>query len=370
MIGKRRKTRKIMVGDLAIGGGSPIAVQSMTNTKTFKIEETVQQIRELEEAGCDLVRVAVPDQESADALVPIKERITIPLIADVHFNWRLALDAIENGADKIRINPGNIGDLGRVQEIIEKAKEKRIPVRIGVNSGSLHKKYHHLAEMNPADALVKSAVEFVKFFEQQNFEDIVISVKSSSVPVTIEAYEKLAGLVDYPLHLGVTEAGPVLSGSIKSAVGLGILLYQGIGDTIRVSLTSGPVPEVRAANQILRALKLRNIGPELISCPTCARCEVELISLAETVEELLLSYKIPLKVAIMGCVVNGPGEARDADVGIAMGKKSGVLFAKGETIRKVPEGQFVESLLQEVQKLTKEKEKRLMSNDKCRSNDQ
>jgi (E)-4-hydroxy-3-methylbut-2-enyl-diphosphate synthase len=359
---KRRKSCKIRIGNLTIGGDCPVAVQSMTNTKTHKVEETVQQIKELEEIGCDLVRVAVPDQESVDALIPIKKRIKIPLIADVHFNWRLALAAIDNGADKIRINPGNIGDLDRVKEIVAKAKKKKIPVRIGVNSGSLHKKYHDLAETEPAEALVKSAVEFIGFFEEQDFDDIVLSVKSSSVQITIEAYEKLAALVDYPLHLGVTEAGTVLSGSVKSAVGLGILLYQGIGDTIRVSLTAGPVQEVRVANEILRALNLRNVGPELISCPTCGRCEVELISVAETVEKLLFSYRVPLKVAIMGCVVNGPGEAREADVGIAMGKKSGVLFAKGEPIRKVPEGEFVDSLLGEVEKLAREY-KGPMSND-------
>ncbi len=352
---KQRKSRQVKIGETRIGENAPIAVQSMTNTKTHEVEKTVSQIKELERAGCDIIRVAVPDDQAVESLKQIKGEITIPLVADVHFNWRLALGAIENGADKIRINPGNIGDLGRVQQIIEKAKDKKIPIRIGVNSGSLHKKYRHLAEDNLADALVKSALEFVGFFEEQEFSDIVLSVKSSSVPVTIEACEKLANLVDYPLHLGVTEAGTLLSGTAKSAVGLGVLLYQGIGDTIRVSLTSDPVHEVRVGYEILRALNLRTAGPELISCPTCGRCEVELISLAQTIEEKLLPYKAPLKVAVMGCVVNGPGEAREADIGIAMGKKSGLLFAKGKPIRKVSEDEFVDSLMKEVGKLAIEK---------------
>ena len=353
---KTHKSRPVNIGSVTIGGENTIAVQSMTNTKTHQVAETIAQIKELEKAGCDLVRVAVPDQESVEALKSIKSGIEIPLIADVHFNWQLAIKAIENGADKIRINPGNIGDLERVAEIIRKAKERKIPIRIGVNAGSLHKKFRHLAEKNLAEALVKSAVEFVRFFENQQFQNIVISVKSSSVTTTIQAYQELAGMVDYPLHLGVTEAGTLLSGSIKSAVGLGVLLYQGIGDTIRVSLTADPVREIRVGYEILRALNLRNVGPEIISCPTCGRCEVELISLVENIEQKLLSYKIPLRVAIMGCVVNGPGEAREADIGIAMGKKSGVLFAKGEPIKKVAEADFIESLMLEVQKLIDERQ--------------
>jgi (E)-4-hydroxy-3-methylbut-2-enyl-diphosphate synthase len=345
----------VKIGKVRIGGDAPVAVQSMTNTKTQDVAKTVSQINELERAGCEIIRVAVPDEEAVEALKEIKKRIKIPLVADIHFNWRLALRAIENGANKIRINPGNIGDLRRVKEIIEKAKNKKIPIRIGVNSGSLHKKYRHLAEENAAEALVKSALEFVRFFEDQDFFDIVISVKSSSVSTTIEAYEKLANLIDYPLHLGITEAGTLLSGSVKSAVGLGVLLYQGIGDTIRVSLTSNPVREVQVCYEILRALNLRNIGPEIISCPTCGRCEIDLISLAESIEEKLLAYKTPVKVAIMGCEVNGPGEAREADIGIAMGKKSGLLFAKGEPIRKVSENEFVESLMDEVKKLSRKK---------------
>lgn len=355
---KRRKSRQVQIGDVVIGGDAPVTVQSMTNTKTHEVEKTVAQIQELEKAGCDLIRVAVPDQESIEALREIKKEIKIPLIADVHFNWRLALAAIESGVDKIRINPGNIGDLEHVADIIKKAKEKKIPIRIGVNSGSLHKKYRHLAEENLAEALVKSAIEFVRFFEKQEFYHIVVSVKSSSVPVTIEAYEKLADLIDYPLHLGVTEAGTLLSGSTKSAIGIGILLYQGIGDTIRVSLTCSPVREVRVGYEILRALDLRKVGPEIISCPTCGRCEVELISLVESIEEKLLLYKVPLKIAIMGCVVNGPGEAREADIGIAMGKKSGLLFAKGEPIKKVPEERFEDSLMQEVEKFVEERRKK------------
>ena len=354
---KRRLSRQVKIGDVIIGGDAPIAVQSMTNTKTQDIEKTISQIKRLEEAGCEILRVAVPDDEAAEALKEIKKSIKAPLVADIHFNWKLALKAIENGADKIRINPGNIADLERVKQIIAGAKERGIPIRIGVNSGSLHKKYRHLAEENLAEALVKSALEFVGFFEGQDFLDIVVSVKSSSVSVTIEAYEKLAGLVNYPLHLGVTEAGTLLSGSIKSAVGLGVLLREGIGDTIRVSLTHDPVREVQVGYEILRALDLRNVGPEIISCPTCGRCETDLISLAETVEERLLAYKIPIKVAVMGCEVNGPGEAREADIGIAMGKKFGLLFAKGEPIRKVFEADFVASLMDEVEKLA-EKEKK------------
>lgn len=353
---KIHRSRQVNIGSVTIGGDNTIAVQSMTNTKTHEVAKTVAQIKELEKAGCDLVRVAVPDQESVEALKSIKSEIEIPLIADVHFNWQLAIKAIENGADKIRINPGNIGDLERVAEIIKKAKERKIPIRIGVNSGSLHKKFRHLAEKNLAEALVKSAVEFVRFFEDQKFQNIVISVKSSSVTTTIQAYQELAGMVDYPLHLGVTEAGTLLSGSVKSAVGLGVLLYQGIGDTIRVSLTADPVREIRVGYEILRALNLRNVGPEIISCPTCGRCEVELISLVENMEQQLLPYKVPLRVAIMGCVVNGPGEAREADIGIAMGKKSGVLFTKGEPIRKVAEADFIESLMLEVRKLIHERQ--------------
>jgi len=353
----RRLSRQVKIGNVMIGGDAPIAVQSMTNTKTQDIEKTISQIKRLEKAGCDILRVAVPDDEATEALKEIKKSIKVPLVADIHFNWKLALKAIENGADKIRINPGNIADVERVKQIIAGAKERGIPIRIGVNSGSLHKKYRHLAEENPAEALVKSALEFVGFFEGQDFCDIVVSVKSSSVSVTIEAYEKLAGLVNYPLHLGVTEAGTLLSGSIKSAVGLGVLLREGIGDTIRVSLTHDPVREVQVGYEILRALGLRNVGPEIISCPTCGRCEIDLISLAETVEERLLAYKIPIKVAVMGCEVNGPGEAREADIGIAMGKKSGLLFAKGEPIRKVVEADFVRSLMDEVEKLAKKSRK-------------
>lgn len=352
-----RKSRKVGIGDVVIGGGMPVTVQSMTNTKTYDVKETVCQIEELEKAGCEIVRVAVPDEAAVEGLSDIKEAIHIPLVADVHFDWKLALGAIKSGADKIRINPGNIGNLERVKEIIEAAKAASIPIRIGVNSGSLHKKYRHLAEKNLAEALVKSALEFVRFFEEQGFFDMVISVKSSSVCITIEAYEKLAHLIDYPLHLGVTEAGTLLSGSVKSAVGIGVLLNQGIGDTIRVSLTSNPIREVQVAYEILRALNLRNVGPEIISCPTCGRCEVDLIPFVERVEEKLLVYKMPLKVAIMGCVVNGPGEAREADIGIAMGKKAGLLFARGEPIRKVNQDEFVDALMEEIRRVVQEKQK-------------
>ncbi len=346
----RRKSRQIQVGKVRIGGNAPIAVQSMTTTKTADTAATIAQIRKLESAGCEIIRVAVPDGESARALKTIKENISIPLVADIHFDWRLALAALDAGVDKIRINPGNIGGLDRVKRIVLKAKEKNIPIRIGVNAGSLHKKYAKAKE-GLAKALMDSALEHVHFFEGLNFHDIVISVKSSSVPITIEAYRMLAKMVDYPLHLGITEAGTLLSGAVKSSVGLGVLLHEGIGDTIRVSLTADPVKEIQVGFEILRSLGLR-AGPELISCPTCGRCEIDLISLAEEVGEKLLSYSAPIKVAVMGCVVNGPGEAKEADLGIAAGRGGGLLFAKGKPMRKVPEDKLVEVLMEEIEKLS------------------
>lgn len=346
----RRKSRVVKIGPVAIGGNNPIAVQSMTNTETADVQATTQQIEQLTQAGCEIVRVAVPNKESVQALNTIKNQIKIPLVADVHFNWRLALDVLDQKIDKLRINPGNIGRLDRVENIVLKAKEKRIPIRIGVNAGSLDKKYEN--EPDPAEALVKSALEYLKFFESLDFHGTVLSVKSSSVPVSIKAYQLLAKKTSYPLHLGITEAGTLLSGAIKSAAGLAVLLEEGIGDTIRVSVAADPVREVQIGWQILQALGIRRRGPDLIACPTCGRCEIDLISLAEEIEERLLAYQAPLKVAVMGCVVNGPGEAKEADIGLAGGKGIGLLFRKGKPIRKVPESEMIEALMTEVEKLT------------------
>ncbi|HAW59917.1 MAG TPA: 4-hydroxy-3-methylbut-2-en-1-yl diphosphate synthase [Actinobacteria bacterium] len=348
----RRFSRQVKVGGVKIGGGAPVSVQSMTTTKTEDVQSTIAQIKELEAVGCELVRMAVPNTRAVAALGDIKKKICIPLIADIHFDYRLALAALEAGVDKIRINPGNIGDQNRVKMIVEKAREKRIPIRIGVNAGSLHKKYAEVRE-GQAKALVDSALEYIKFCEDLNFRDIVVSVKASSVPVTIDAYKMLATKVDYPLHLGITEAGTLLVGAVKSAIGLGVLLNEGIGDTIRVSLTADPVEEVRVSFEILKALGLRR-GPELISCPTCGRCEVDLISLAEKVERRISHCRAPIKIAVMGCVVNGPGEAREADVGIAAGRGAGLLFAKGEVVRKVPEGDLIDALMEEIRKYEEE----------------
>lgn len=349
----RRFSKEIKVGTLTIGDNAPISIQSMTTTKTSDVQVTAAQIKELEKAGCEIIRVAVPDRESALAISEIKKKIKIPIVADIHFDWRLAIAAIEAGADKIRINPGNIGNEAKVAAIIEKAREKKIPVRIGVNAGSLHKKYEAKREENLAQALVESALEYIDFCEKLNFYDLVISVKSSSVLTTIEAYRSIAKKTDYPLHLGITEAGTITSGTVKSAIGLGILLYEGIGDTIRVSLTANPINEVLVAKEILKTLNLIK-GPVLISCPTCGRCEVNLIPIAEEVERALLRYNSPITVAVMGCVVNGPGEAREADIGIACGKRSGVLFARGKAIKKVPEKELIKALLAEIEKVAKE----------------
>lgn len=348
----RRKTRPVKVGNLIIGGDAPISVQSMTTTKTSNVKATVAQIKELERAGCEIIRVAVPDMDSARSLKAIKEQIDIPLVADIHFDYRLALAALEGGADKLRINPGNIGSQERVKAVVKMAKEKRVPIRIGVNAGSLHKKYLPKKHQNLADALVESALEHVRILENLDFFDIVLSVKSSSVLTTIKAYRELAELVDYPFHLGITEAGTLISGTVKSAVGMGILLSEGLGDTVRVSLSANPVEEIRVAYKILSALGLRQYGPEVIACPTCGRCEIDLIPLAEDVEKRLLAYLSSLKVAVMGCVVNGPGEAKEADIGIAGGKKQGLLFSRGKIIKKLPQEELVEALMEEVRRLS------------------
>jgi (E)-4-hydroxy-3-methylbut-2-enyl-diphosphate synthase len=344
------KTRVIKIGGVSIGGDHPVVVQSMTNTDTRDIRATVRQIQQLESAGCEVVRVAVPDEEAAEAIAQILGQIKIPLIADIHFDYRLALKSIESGAQGLRINPGNIGEPQRVREVVRRCQDKGIPIRIGVNAGSLGRallaKYGKVC----AEAMVESALEHIKILEDMGFTDIKVSLKSSSVLMTVQAYQRLSQEVDYPLHVGITEAGTMERGLIKSALGLGLLLYQGIGDTIRVSLTADPVEEVWAAYEILRNLGLRNRGAELISCPTCGRSEIDLIQLAQAVDEKIKFIPDPIKVAVMGCVVNGPGEAREADVGIAGGKGVGLLFRRGEIIKKVPEAELIDELIAEIHK--------------------
>ena len=350
---KRKMTRQISIGNVKIGGGAPISVQSMTNTKTTDTKATVAQIKALQNAGCDLVRLAVPDMNAADNLANIKREVDIPLIADIHFDYRLALKAIEQGIDALRINPGNIGSEERVRAVVEAAKQKHIPIRIGVNAGSLDKKLLAKYGKVTAEALVESAMQHVRILEKLDFHDIKISLKAHDVPLTIDAYRLMSETVDYPLHLGITEAGTVNTGIIKSAVGIGALLAEGIGDTFRISLTGDPVNEVKVANEILKALGLREYGPTLVSCPTCGRCNIDLPSIAEKVEQRLSGIKKPIQVAVMGCVVNGPGEARDADIGIAGGKGEGLLFRKGEIISKVPEDKLVDALFEELDKIAK-----------------
>lgn len=348
----RKQTKTVSIGNRKIGGGNPILIQSMCNTKTEDAEATVSQILALEEAGCDIIRVAVPTMEAAGALKEIKRQIHIPLVADIHFDYRLALAAIENGADKIRINPGNIGSEERVRAVVDKAKEYGIPIRVGVNSGSLEKelleKYHGVT----AEGIVESALMKVRMIEAMGYDNLVISIKSSDVLMCIKAHELIAEQTAYPLHVGITEAGTVRSGTIKSSVGLGIILHQGIGDTIRVSLTGDPVEEVMTAKQILKTLGLRNGGVEVVSCPTCGRTRIDLISLANRVEAMVTEFDhLDVKVAVMGCVVNGPGEAKEADLGVAGGIGEGLLFRKGEIIRKVPEESLLDALREELIKL-------------------
>lgn len=344
----KRNSRVIKLGNVLIGGDNPIIVQSMTNTDTRDVEATVRQIKMLEAAGCEVIRVAVVDAEAAGAIADIKKDISIPLIADIHFDYRLALKSVEAGADGLRINPGNIGQADRVKAVVKACQEKQIPIRIGVNAGSLDKKLLEKYQGVCAPAMVESALQNVRILEDMNFTDIKISLKSSSVMLSIEAYRLLAEQVDYPLHIGITEAGTKDRALIKSALGIGMLLYEGIGDTIRVSLTSDPVDEVWAAYEILRSLGLRQRGIELISCPTCGRCEIDLIATAERVDRSIRFLDKSLKVAVMGCVVNGPGEAREADLGIAGGRGFGLLFKNGEIIKKIPEDNLVDALLQEI----------------------
>lgn len=348
---KRKQTRQISIGNVKIGGGAPISVQSMTNTKTTDTAATVAQIKALEKAGCDIVRLAVPDMAAAENIANIKKQVNVPLVADIHFDYRLALKAIEQGIDALRINPGNIGDENRVKAVVEAAKTKHIPIRIGVNAGSLDKKLLAKYGKVTAQALVESAMEHVHILEKLDFHDIKISLKAHDVPLTLDAYRLMSETVDYPLHLGITEAGTVNTGIIKSAVGIGALLAEGIGDTFRISLTGDPVNEVKVANEILKALGLKEYGPTLISCPTCGRCNIDLPSIAAQVEKRLENVQKPVKVAVMGCVVNGPGEARDADIGIAGGKGEGLVFRKGEIIGKVPEDKLIDALFAELDKI-------------------
>jgi len=348
---KRKPTEQITLGGLKIGGGAPVVVQSMTKTDTRDVSSTVSQIKRLESAGCEAVRVAVLDSEAAKAIGYIKRRIKIPLIVDIHFDYRLAIEAIRNGADGLRINPGNIGNKLKIKEVVNAAKDKGIPIRIGVNAGSLEKellkKYGHPA----ARALVESAKRHIRILEDMKFTSIKVSLKASDVMKTVKAYRLFAKRFNYPLHIGISEAGPAFSGTIKSAVGLGILLSEGIGDTIRVSLTAEPVEEVRVAYEILKSLHLRQKGPEIISCPTCGRCEIDIINLVDKVETRLLNIKNPVKVAVMGCVVNGPGEAREADIGIAGGKGIGILFKHGKVVKKIKERELFSTLMREIKKL-------------------
>ncbi len=348
---RRRKTRDISVGRIHIGGGHPIVVQSMTKTHTQDVEATVVQIRKLEEVGCQIVRVAVPDREAAVAIARIKPEVKIPIVADVHFDHHLALLSIKNGADKLRINPGNIQDRGELKKIVEAAKAQGIPLRIGVNSGSLPPDLYLKYGGVTSKGLEEAALRYVELMERWGFEDIVLSLKSSDLSLTIEANREISSILDYPLHLGITEAGLPHWGAIKSALGIGTLLAEGIGDTLRVSLTADPVEEVKVARTILKLLNLLEEGPDIISCPTCGRCEINVVEIAKEVERRIEGIKKPLKVAVMGCVVNGPGEAKEADVGIAGGKKSGLIFRKGKAVRKVEEARIVEALMEEVRRL-------------------
>ena len=345
---QREQTKVVQIGDRKIGGGNPIAIQSMTNTKTEDIDATVKQILALEKAGCDIIRCAVPTMEAAKALAKIKQQIHIPLVADIHFDYRLAIAAMENGADKIRINPGNIGSKERVQAVVDTAKERNIPIRVGVNSGSLEKEIVEKYGQVTAEGLVESALDKVAMIEEMGYDNLVISIKSSDVLMCIKAHELIAKQTNYPLHVGVTESGSLIAGNIKSAIGLGNILYQGIGDTIRVSLTGDPVEEIRSAKLILKSLGLRKGGVTVVSCPTCGRTQIDLIGLAGKVEKMVSDLDLDIKGAVMGCVVNGPGEAKEADIGIAGGIGEGLLIKKGEIVKKVKEEELLDTLRQEL----------------------
>ena len=356
----RRRTRQISIGKVPVGGDSPISVQSMTNTDTKDLETTVAQIHGLEKAGCELIRVAVLDLQAAETIQHIREQISIPLIGDIHFDSRLAVAAMENGAQGIRINPGNLGGPDKLARVVDAAKAHHVPIRVGVNSGSIEKdllKLHGYPSADKPDALIESAMRNVRLLEGLGFDAIKISIKSSDTLTTISGYRKLSQLTDYPLHIGVTEAGGLIAGTVKSSVALGILLHQGIGDTFRISLTRDPVEEVRVGFELLRSLQIRERGPELISCPTCGRTKIDLFGLAETVEKYVQEMEAPVKVAVMGCVVNGPGEAREADIGVAGGNGVGILFKKGKLYKKVPEDQLLEVFMAELRQLEEEYKK-------------
>ena len=349
---KRKKTRPVKIGKITIGGNTPISVQSMCSTDTRDVKSTVRQIRELEEVGCEIIRVAVPDMKAAKVLGKIKKQIHIPLVADIHFDYRLALESAKQGVDKLRLNPGNIGDPENVKKVVQAAKKRHLPIRIGINVGSLDKKIlaKYKGKATP-EAKVESAKQHLKILEDLNFRNTIVSLKASDVPRTIEAYQLFSKKYDYPVHLGITEAGTVWSGSIKSAVGIGSLLSQGIGDTIRVSLTGSVTEEVRVGFEILKSLSLRERGPILISCPTCGRTEIDVVGLANKVETAIAKIEKPIKVAVMGCVVNGPGEAREADIGVAGGKHCGAIFIRGKVIKTVPEDKILSALLSEIRKI-------------------
>ena len=354
-MGYRDETKVVQIGKRQIGGGNPILIQSMCNTKTEDVKATVEQILALEHAGCDIIRVAVPTMEAAAALTEIKRQIHIPLVADIHFDYRLAIAAIECGADKIRINPGNIGSRERIQAVVDKAKEYGVPIRVGVNSGSLEKPLVEKYGGVTAEGLVESALDKVALIEQMGYDNLVISIKSSDVMMCVKAHELIAKKTHSPLHVGITEAGTVIAGNIKSAVGLGLILSQGIGDTIRVSLTGSPLEEIKSAKLILKTLGLRRGGVEVVSCPTCGRTQIDLIGLANQVETLVQGYPLDIKVAVMGCVVNGPGEAKEADLGVAGGIGEGLLIRKGEIVKKLPESELLPALKAELDRMVEEK---------------
>ena len=347
----RKTTKTVDIGGVKIGGNNPVAIQSMCNTDTRDVKATVNQILRLEEAGCEIIRVAVPDQEAAAAVADIKKAIHIPLVVDIHFDYRLALECMKNGADKVRINPGNIGGTDRVKKVVETAKERSVPIRIGVNGGSLEKELIEKYGGPTADALVESAMRHVKILENEDFDNTVVSIKISNVPVMIEAYRKFSEISDLPLHIGVTEAGTLRSGTIKSAIGIGSLLSDGIGDTMRVSLTADPVEEIYVAYDIQRILGLRKKGVQLVSCPTCGRTRINLIEIANEVEKRLANVDKDITVAVKGCAVNGPGEAREADIGIAGGCGEGLIFRKGKIIKKAPENKIIDELMNEIEKI-------------------
>lgn len=350
---ENRITKEVHIGNRVIGGGNPILIQSMTNTKTEDVAATVAQIQKLTKAGCDIIRCAVPTMEAAKALAEIKKQVSIPVVADIHFDYKLAIAAMENGADKIRINPGNIGSVERVKAVVDVAKERHIPIRVGVNSGSLEKnlveKYHGVT----AEGIVESALDKVRIIEDMGYDNLVVSIKSSDVLMCVKAHELIAEQTNHPLHVGITEAGTIISGNIKSAIGLGLILNQGIGDTIRVSLTGDPVEEIKSAKLILRTLGLRKGGIEVVSCPTCGRTQIDLIGLANQVETMVAEFPLDIKVAVMGCVVNGPGEAKEADLGVAGGIGEGLIIKKGEIYKKVPEAELLAALRYELENWSK-----------------